>query len=90
MPAFPDLLNGIFEFGLSYFILKSIQKIRVDKKVLGFYMPTIYWTTAWGLYNIFYYPYLGQWFSFVGGITVVTLNLIWLSHYFYYKANALR
>ena len=80
-----DLFNGMFEAGLSFFLWKGVLKLRVDKEVLGFYWPTVAWTTAWGLWNLFYYPHLDQWFSFVGGLLVVSVNLTWLGHVWYYS-----
>lgn len=83
----PDLLNGIFEFGLSIFLLKGVLKLRVDKEVTGFYWPTVLWTTAWGLWNLFYYPHLDQWASFWGGVFVVSANIAWLAHVGYYSSR---
>src|ERR1035437_1362274 len=82
--SLPDLINGVFEAGLSFFLFKGVLKLRVDKEVLGFYWPTVVWTTAWGLYNLYFYPHLDQWCSFTGGLFVVAVNLSWLAHVAYY------
>lgn len=79
-----DLINGVFEAGLACFIVKGILKLRVDKCVQGFYWPTVLWTSAWGLYNLYFYPSLGQWWSFWGGVFVVSFNIAWLGHVYYY------
>jgi hypothetical protein len=80
----PDLINGIFEAGIAVFLWKGVLMLRVDKEVKGFYWPTVAWTAAWGLWNLFYYPHLGQWFSFGGGVAVVLVNITWLAHVAYY------
>ncbi len=80
----PDVVNGVFEFGISYPLYKGVMMLRKDRVVKGFYWPTIAWTTAWGLWNLYYYPHLGQWASFTGGLVVVSVNLTWLGHVFYY------
>ncbi|HLL29029.1 MAG TPA: hypothetical protein VKT73_15435 [Xanthobacteraceae bacterium] len=79
-----DLTNGIFEFGIAYFLWRGVMMLRQSKKVQGFYWPTIAWTTAWGLWNLYYYPSLGQWLSFTGGAIVVSVNIAWLGHVWHY------
>ena len=79
-----DFINGVFEAGLALFLVKGVLKLRVDKAVLGFYWPTVVWTTAWGIWNLAYYPHLDQWCSFTGGLFVVAVNLTWLAHVGWY------
>jgi hypothetical protein len=86
--SLPDLANGVFEGGLSIFLFKGILKLRHDRKVLGFYWPTVLWTSTWGIYNLYFYPHLGQWCSFTGGLFVVAFNLTWLAHVAYYAKQA--
>lgn len=85
MQTAPDILNGIFEAGLSIFLWKGVLALRRDKEVRGFYWPTVVWTTAWGFYNLYFYPHLDQWASFWGGMFVVMANLTWLAHVAYYS-----
>jgi hypothetical protein len=79
-----DLTNSLFEVGLAMMLLLNLQRIRRDKKVQGFDWRVVAFTTAWGVWNLFYYPSLSQWYSFYGGIAVVTVNIIWLGHVHYY------
>lgn len=84
-PTWPDLINGVFEFGISIPLAKSVLMLRKDREVKGFYWPVIVWTSMWGLWNLFYYPHLGQWASFWGGLIVVSVNLTWLAHVAWYS-----
>ncbi|KKL71436.1 hypothetical protein LCGC14_2094960, partial [marine sediment metagenome] len=40
--------------------------------------PSFVFFTAWGYWNMFYYPHLGQWFSFFGGFAIVFVNTVWI------------
>lgn len=84
----PDIINGLFEFGIAIPLTKGVMMLREDKKVKGFYWPTIAFTTAWGLWNLYYYPHLNQWGSFTGGLIVVGVNLTWLAHVYAYRKGA--
>jgi hypothetical protein len=84
----PDLVNGIFEFGIAIPLSKGVMILRTDKVIKGFYWPTICWTTVWGLWNLYYYPHLDQWMSLTGGLVVVGVNLTWLGHVFYYARKS--
>ena len=34
--------------------------------------------TAWGIWNLVYYPAIGQWYSFAAGIVLAAGNLAWV------------
>jgi hypothetical protein len=89
----PDLINGLFELAGVAFIFTSIRKLHQDKKVRGVSWAHVAYFSFWGIWNLFYYPSLGQWFSLAGGIGIVLANTVWLLLMLYYlqaerKANA--
>jgi len=74
----PDIINGCFELLGAPFILLSIIKVyrtRTSKGV-NWIHPAFF--LAWGIWNLFYYPYLDQWVSFVGGLAIVAANILWV------------
>ncbi len=79
-----DLLNGVFESLGGFFIFLSCRKLMRQKKVRGVSMYHITYFTAWGFWNLYYYPFLEQWTSFVGGMLVVLVNILWLVLLIYY------
>ena len=81
----PDIINGCFEIFGAPFILLSVLKLYRDKEVHGVYWlhPTFF--TAWGFWNLYYYPHLGQWVSFAGGIAIVIINMIWVIMLLHYR-----
>lgn len=84
-----DLGNGFFEGGGSVLMWLNIRRLLADKQVQGVSLvPAMFWT-VWGYWNLFYYPHLHQWLSFVGGIGVVLANSIWvvLALHYSYKAK---
>lgn len=80
----PDYINGLFEFCGGFFILMSILKLAKDKMVRGIHWVHCAFFAAWGFWNLYYYPHLGQMASFIGGIMVVTANTYWLGQIWYY------
>jgi len=83
----PDTFNGMLEFLGSGFILMSIFKLMADKLVRGVHWGQVGFFTIWSLWNLFYYPYLGQWVSFMGGVTLVIANTVYLSLLIYYTVK---
>ncbi len=75
----PDVINGLFELFGSYFTWKNAWVLHAAKEVKGVYWPTWLFFTVWGLWNLFYYPALGQSFSFYAGIFLVAGNIAWVS-----------
>ena len=81
-----DLTNGMFELIGGVLLLLNIRRILIDKAIMGVsWMPVLFFT-SWGVWNLYYYPSLNQWCSFVGGLFIVIVNAIWLILVFkYYK-----
>ena len=80
-----DSMNGLFEFAGGFMLLLNVFRIHRDKAASGFHPSTAAFFTAWGYWNLYYYPSLGQWFSFACGVFLVTVNTIWLSQIYYYS-----
>jgi len=63
----PDLINGLFEFAGAFALALNVRQLWRDKEVKGVHpIPTAFFA-AWGLWNLFYYPHLGQYWSLAGG-----------------------
>ena len=86
----PDYVNGTFELFGTLFILLSVRQLWLEKLVRGVSYWHIGFFTAWGFWNLFYYPHLGQWWSFVGGMALVWANAIYLTQIIYYTRTERR
>ena len=79
-----DLINGMFEFAGAGINLLNVRAILRDKKLQGVHWSPYAFFTSWGIWNLWYYPSLDQWFSFVGGAAIVIVNGTWLALALYY------
>lgn len=84
MTSWPDIVNGLFEGSGGIFIAVSVRKLYKQKIVRGVSAVPVGFFSAWGYWNLFYYPHLGQWASFSGGLGIVIVNTIWLCQIVYY------
>jgi len=82
-----DLINASFEFVMAVTIFYSCLTLYRDKKVRGLSVWMVAFPTAWGFWNIYYYPSLGQTLSFIGGLFIVAANCLYLSLIFKYRKN---
>lgn len=80
-----DAINAGFEFFGIWFVLHNCWTVWQDKAVAGVSVPAIVFWTTWGGWNVYYYPSLGQMFSFYCGIGVLLANLLYVSMLLYYK-----
>lgn len=80
-----DLINSLFELFASLFILNHCRVLYKQKDVKGVSILSTIFFTSWGLWNIFYYPSLGQTLSFYAGIGVFLANMLWVSMMVYYS-----
>jgi len=80
----PDLINGLFELGGALLLMLNVARLHRDKVLCGVSaLPTAFFT-AWGLWNLWFYPSLDQWFSFFGGVILVIVNAVWVGQVYYY------
>jgi uncharacterized BrkB/YihY/UPF0761 family membrane protein len=74
----PDLINAAFEGFAALFILNHCRALWKSKQAHGVSLLSTVFFTTWGLWNIFYYPHIGQNYSFKAGLAVVSANFIWV------------
>lgn len=74
-----DLINGAFEFMAGLMMANNCRVLLRDRAVAGVSIASMAFFSAWGIWNLWYYPSLGQTWSFVGGIFVVTANVAYVA-----------
>ena len=80
----PDMITGGLCFGGASFTLRNIWQLWRDKRCLGVHWTPVAYFALWGVWNLYYYPSLDQWWAFAGGCAIVTANTIWLFQMLYY------
>ncbi len=85
-----DMINGTLELVGGLFILLSVVKLHRDKKIMGVSWVHAGFFAGWGYWNLFYYPHLDQWVSFIGGVFIVVTNTVWLGQMLYYTYHTRR
>lgn len=80
----PDVFNGLFELAGACLLSLNVRQVWRDKVVRGVHWGATTFFTAWGFWNLFYYPSLDQWWSFAGGCAIVTVNAVWLALMLWY------
>jgi hypothetical protein len=86
-PHWPDWVNGGFELFGGLVNWLNVAAVFRDKKVRGVSSAPAMVFTAWGLWNLFYYPHLSQWWSFAGGLVIVAANMAWVYGAIKYRRN---
>ena len=82
-----DGANGLFECAGGLMNWTNVAAIWRDKKVRGVNVWASAFFTAWGFWNLYYYPHLNQWASFVGGLFIVSANAAWVYLAIKYRKN---
>ena len=73
-----DAINAIFEAGGGVLLAVNVRRLWRDRRLAGVSVWPTVWFTAWGLWNLVYYPALHQWWSLAAGVAVVVGNAAWL------------
>lgn len=82
-----DMINGGFELAAGLLTLLTTRALLRDKKVRGVSPIPLVLFTAWGFFNLAYYPSLDQWFSFLGSCVIVAVNVVNLTLMWSYRKN---
>lgn len=90
MIQWADAVNGSLELIAGFMLWINVAKIRKDKSVAGVHWLPCLFFLLWGLWNLFYYPHLGQWLSFFGGLNLSLANVVWFTYMMKYRNEILR
>lgn len=83
-----DQINAAFEFAGTLFVSASIWRAWCDKSVAGVSWTSPAFFFVWGLWNLIYYPSLGQWWSLAGGVCLSAANGVWIAQLLYYRGRS--
>lgn len=83
----PDLINGLFEVFGGIAIWGHIRRAHKDRKFSGVSLWPVVFFNTWGVWNLYYYPSLSQWWSFFGGCNIVIANTVWVAQMIYYRGR---
>ena len=83
----PDFFNGLFEVLGGVMVLNHCRAVLRDKAVAGVSILSTAFFSAWGFWNLFYYPHLDQWWSFAGGVVIVAANCLWVALLLKYRSR---
>jgi hypothetical protein len=73
-----DHINASFELLGAVFAWRNTIQIYRDRSIAGVWWPMWLFLCVWGAWNLYYYPSLGQWWSFAAGIVLVSANVAWV------------
>ncbi len=82
-----DAVNAGFEFGSSALLCINVSKLWKAKMVRGVSLWPAAFFNTWGFWNLYWYPSLGQYISFTGGVLVLVVNTTWLALAWRYRKN---
>lgn len=80
-----DIINALFELCGAAFTLISVLKLLKDKEVKGVSWLTLGFFTSWGIWNVYFYPANGLYWSFAAGVVLCLTNLLWTGMLIYYS-----
>ena len=83
----PDLCNAAFELVGACFLAYDCRVLARDKQLRGVYWPGRVFWASWGLWNVIYYPAIGQHASFAAGLLVLAANAVWVALAWRYRKS---
>lgn len=83
-----DVVNACFELGGAILCWRNAWQLYKDREVKGVYWPVTGFFACFGLWNLYYYPSLGQWLSFYAGVILCAGNCAWVAGVFYLRWKA--
>jgi hypothetical protein len=85
-----DFINGSFEAVAALFTLHHCRVLLRDRAVAGVSIASMAFFTLWGVWNLWFYPHLGQTWSFAGGVLLVAANAVYVALLFRFSGFASR
>ena len=73
-----DATNALFELAGAVLTWRNALQLHRDQEIKGVYWPVTGFFAAWGAWNLYYYPSLGQTLSFAAGALLFAGNCAWV------------
>jgi hypothetical protein len=73
----PDIGNALFELGGALAVGLSIRQVLIDREVQGISIWQVLFFQCWGMWNLYFYPSVGQPWSFAAGVLLVGANSVY-------------
>ena len=83
----PDIINSWFKVAGGVSTWYNCVKLFRARKVQGVSVTSAVMFNTWGFWNLWYYPSLDQWASFMGGLVIVSGNTAWVTMAIYWRHN---
>lgn len=80
-----DMINGGFEIGAALFSFLNVLALRQDQEVKGVSLISAWFFIMFGAWNLYYYPSIGQPWSFAGGVVLFAVNSTWMAMVMFYS-----
>ena len=77
----PDIGNALFELVGAFINYLNVRQARIDKFISGVSVWPAVFFTSWGIWNLFYYPFLGQYYSAAAAVPIFVINGWWVYLY---------
>lgn len=74
-----DMMMGLIQVTSAGFLGVSVLQLFRKKYVSGVSAVTVSFWVAWGLWDLYYFPSLHQWWAFGGGVVVTMMNALYVS-----------
>jgi hypothetical protein len=81
-------VNGSFEFLGGFLVWLNVRALYRAKKFVGVALAPTAFFAAWGMWNLYFYPSLGQWLSLAGGLNLSLAEFVWVGQMVYYSRRA--
>lgn len=81
----PDIINGCLECAAAGMTSLNVRRVWKDRMVRGVDWRVTAFHISWGLYNLYFYPSLGQWCSLAGGIVLTLTNAAYVASLLYFR-----
>ncbi len=82
------VVNGSYESIGGVVLPLNVRRLLADRKVEGVDWRVIAFYTTWGYWNCWYYPHIGQLFSFYGGSLPAIANTVWVLLFLRFRGHA--
>jgi len=74
----PDLINGTLEFVCSIMLWLDVRAVWRARGAAGVSIGARVFFWFWSVWNLWWYPHLGQYISAAGAVAVMLPQTLWL------------
>ena len=85
-----DLINALFGVFASVLSYQNVREAKEHNEIKGMHWYSTSFFTLWAIYQLYFYYMLGLYWSMLGSVCIIAIDVYWLYLFWSFRQSDVR